>query len=55
MNDDEHAAKYRPPLLDLFYDDQDDDCARAARWPAPFEEDDIEVPEDQMWWLNETS
>lgn len=52
-NDQVHAQKYRPPLFELRDDLSElgsSDSGAASRWPTPFEDDDLDVPESDMWW-----
>lgn len=65
LTDEEHALKHRGPLFEIRELDEDETmCAcfgpdgdghfitgASARWPEPFDDDDLDQPEDDMWWI----
>lgn len=51
-SDEEHAREHRPRILEIrddIYDSINGSFA-AAKWPIPFEDDDIEIQESEMWY-----
>jgi len=52
VSDQLHANEHRPALFELRDDVFDDAYDAASRWPVPFDDDDLDQPDDQAWWLN---
>ena len=45
-----HAIVHRPPMIELRGEGYL--IGAAARWPEPFDDDNLDLPEDEMWWVN---
>jgi len=56
MGDQSDARIFRGPMFEIReQEDLPDVSSMAARWPIPFEDDDINLTAQEMWWHDERS
>lgn len=56
MSDKQHALEHRPAFFELrddlepYREGASYTSHAESRWPEPFPDDDLDVPEEEMWW-----